>query len=194
VISMFVPHKCSKSLDVFRNSDRCAMCGASAIATYRDGVNCGYCVNCAPKRTHFVENIVSEILFDKFDIYINDIISSMEMMRKLFFQERIYFLIDKYYGDDKDVNNEFWGEHLDGYGELDFYDNKRFLEKVYDEKFEMMRNLIEVINLEKEKAKSVKIKKAYELYLKELELMYEKDKNIVADLRKNKALLKNKQK
>lgn len=189
---MFVGHKNSKSFDVFRNDDRCAICGASAIVTYRDGINCGYCYECAPKRTKFVEDIVGDILVGMQENYIGECLSGLEMMRKLFFQERIYYLIDKYYGDDIDINNEFWGEHLDGYGELEFYDNKRFLEKVYDEKFEMMRNLISVINLEKEKAKSVKIKKAYELYLKELELMYEKDKDIVDNLRKNKALLKNK--
>lgn len=187
---MFVGHKNSKSFDVFRNDDRCAICGVSAVVTYRDGIHCGYCYECAPKRTKFVEDIVGDILICMYENYIGDCLNGLEMMRKLFFQERIYYLIDKYYGDDKDINNEFWGEHLDGYGELEFYDNKRFLEKVYDEKFEMMRNLIAAINLEIEKAKSLKIKKAYKYYLKDLEEMYECDKEKVANFRNDKSLLK----
>lgn len=187
---MFVSHKISKSLDVFKNSDRCGMCGASAIATFKDGVNCGYCFECAPKRTAFVEEIVGNLEIIKYGYTSFEILSGMEMMRKLFFQERVYYLIDKYYGDDKDINNEFWGEHLDGYGELDFFDNHRFLEKVYDEKFSMMRNFINTIKLEITNAKTKNIKRSYEYYLKELEKMKENDIEKLDNIRNVKALLK----
>lgn len=166
---MFVPHKPSSIFDVEHHSDRC-VCGRSALITCHDpyDVDNGYCDDCAKKRTDFVKKIVGEVSIDPKQNFSNSICYSYENIRKSMLSERLYYMIDAYFGLHQD--DEF----------IEPYDNTSFVEQVYREKNIFMEKFISNIMFPKEKL-SRKEKIIYD-YVLSLKAMYEEDYETLGEL------------
>ena len=166
---MFVPHEPSCIFDVERHSDRC-VCGRSAIITCHDpyDIDDGYCDDCAKKRTDFVKKTIGEVSIDTQNTFFNSICYSYENIRKSILSERLYYMIDAYFGLHQD--DEF----------SEPYDNTYFVEQVYREKSIFMEKFISNIILPKGKL-SRKEKIIYDYILK-LKAMYEADYEILGEL------------
>lgn len=107
---MFVSHIPDRIFDVERYEDRC-VCGRSAVVTNHSGYNTGYCDECSEKRDKFVNRIV-----DNIDLYTNkkevNLALILEQIRKRTIQERLYYLIDKWFADE---NNNSVGNRNEPY-------------------------------------------------------------------------------
>lgn len=162
---MFVPYEPDMVFDVERHSDRC-VCGASATGTCHkpDHVNYGYCHHCGEKRKKFVEEVTSEIYIDKENSFEYSILNVIESLRQSIFQERFYYMVDKYFVEHQN-DDEF----------KEPYEDKSFLAKVYREKRQMTKQFLSTITLQNYKKFSLsnKINTIYSYYKSELNKMFE---------------------
>lgn len=164
---MFVPHDPELCFDVYyRNDGRC-VCGASAIVTYSEGINTGYCVKCAKKRQDFIDKIIGNIEVEETNLNIT--LNTLEQMRKNILQERFSYMIDRYFAFH---NNEPFSEP---------YENIAFVEEIYREKICLMNDFIlpaftsSFSNIGKKNKKISNIEKNYNNYYKKLCEMYDND-------------------
>ena len=166
---MFVPYKPELCFDVYRPNDRC-VCGASAIVTYSEGINNGYCATCAKKRKEFIDKVIGNIEVKEKDN--NILINTLEQMRKNILQERFCYMIDQYFVSHE---NEPFSEP---------YENLSFIEKIYREKRCLMHDFIlpaftayisSNTNDNKINKKIKNIEKQYNYYYKKLCEMYDVD-------------------
>ena len=128
VIFMFVPYEPQLLFDVKRLTDRC-VCGASATRTKHEGINNGYCPDCAKKRTEFVNKIIGSIEISTSKAN-TPALDSLEKIRKNILQERFCYMIDSYFALHQ---NENFSEP---------YEDLSFIEKVYREKQCLTTDLI----------------------------------------------------
>lgn len=163
---MFVPYNPELCFDVYRPNDRC-VCGASAIVTYSEGINTGYCVDCAKKRKEFIDRIIGNIKVEEIDINIP--INTIEQMRKNILQERFSYMIDQYF---ISHGNEPFSEP---------YEDIAFIEKIYREKRCLMIDFIlpafttYFSNSCRRNKKVTSIEKNYNNYYKKLCEMHDDD-------------------
>lgn len=141
--------------DVKRKSDRC-VCGCSATTTNQDGIDAGYCDECAKIRRTFVEEVVGNICLPNAKV-----IDIIECIRKTFFQERVYYMVDKY----------VVTHHLTDLQKL--YEDNSFMAKVYREKYSMMQNFM--LSLPQYLQSKKDIRNVYDYYLAEINKMLESD-------------------
>ena len=163
VIFMFVPYKPQLLFDVKRLTDRC-VCGASATMTKHEGINNGYCPDCAKKRTEFVNKIIGSIEISTSKAN-NPALDTLEKIRKNILQERFCYMIDSYFALHQ---NENFSEP---------YEDLSFIEKVYREKQCLTTDLIlpafkTYITSDNEKNKR---EKQYRAYYEKICKMYEED-------------------
>ncbi len=168
---MFVPYKPSRILDIQRKDDRCICCATSALITYHDGINAGYCLQCAQKRQKFVENIIGNINLEKRVPIIpaQSWINLIEQTRKNYMQERIYYMIDRFFAN-KPIPSTYNILKTTKYEEP--YQNDKFISQAYYEKAQMRKNFIQNLpNFLNDNLSN----QIYTLYLLELNKMYETD-------------------
>ena len=158
---MFVPYEPDLCFDVERHSDRC-VCGCSALITSCTGINTGYCPECAKKRKEFVEGIVGNVYLEKESVYYT-MLNIIENLRKSFLQERIYYMVDKYFGI----------HQFDEFREP--YENDSFVAQVYREKHNMMENFMSNMPSFLQSKRIFNNNKAYDCYLYELNKMLQED-------------------
>lgn len=158
---MFVPYEPDLCFDVERHTDRC-VCGCSALKTSRTGINTGYCNECAEKRKEFVEGIVGNIyLEEKNTVYI--MLNIIENLRKSFLQERIYYMVDRYFGIHQFENFQ------------EPYENDSFVAQVYREKHNLMETFMSNIPSSLQSKRIFDNNKVYDCYLYELNKMLQED-------------------
>lgn len=155
---MFVPHEPVLSLDVYRNTDRC-VCGASSIATYRDGENRGYCPECAKKRENFVKKIIGNIFIGKENSLEYSVLSIVENIRINIFEERINYIINKFYAEQQNSNCTRLNEP---------YHDKTFIRNLTYEEITMLKNFINSIDVMISNNNSNKINNVFQYYIDEL--------------------------
>jgi len=164
---MFVPHEPQLCFDVVRHNDRCVVCGASAVLTYSEGIDRGYCVECAPKRKKFIDKIIGNIEVEPNST--NMAICTIEQMRKNILQERFCYMIDNYFV--SHVNEPFFEP----------YENPSFIEELYREKICLMNDFIlpafttYVSSNRKNQKRTTKIEKQYNDYYERLTKMLDDD-------------------
>ncbi|MDD3392144.1 MAG: hypothetical protein PHE54_01165 [Bacilli bacterium] len=124
---MFVPCDPYNCLDVFKPNDRC-VCGCSALVTSHQGEDTGYCSICSEKRRKFAEAIIGNI-----DVEENSILSIIEEMRKSYYRERIYYLVECFFATHQ--QNSF----------TEPYNDDSFIVKAYYEKQIMAERFIETL-------------------------------------------------
>ncbi len=124
---MFVPHEPELCLDVYKAGDRC-VCGRSALVTSHDGVASGYCESCEEKRDKFVNSIIGNIDIQKNKSNISIIV--LEELRKNILKERFYYMVNYYFASNQDKPFS------------EPYEDDDFLEKVYREKINLMKDFI----------------------------------------------------
>ena len=158
---MFVPYEPYLAFDVQRSQDRC-VCGCSAVTTFHEGIDTGYCTKCSKLRREFTEKIVGSIELPKTLDNSGKILEVVEEIRKSHFAERIYFLIDSFFANRQDKDKSLP------------YNNDTFLAKVYREKFDMMETFMP--NLPKIACNPAFARmRVYSLYYSKLEEMMDID-------------------
>ncbi len=131
---MFVPHEPYNCFDVYRTNDRC-VCGCSAITTSHEGDDRGYCSRCSDKRQLFVNSLIGEIYLGDDNSINKSILTVLEQMRKAFFKERLFYMIDTFFADNKE-NKKF----------TEPYQDDIFIANAYSEKLLMMDTFINSLN------------------------------------------------
>lgn len=163
---MFVSYEPQLCFDVVRKTDRC-VCGASAIVTYSEGINRGYCVDCAKKRQEFIDKMIGNIEVEQNNS--NIAISTLEQIRKNILQERFCYMIDNYFVSHQD---ESFSEP---------YENLSFIEDIYREKICLMKDFILPAFIKynscdsRSSKRTSKIEKQYSNYYQKLSEMYDAD-------------------
>lgn len=142
-----------------KSTNRC-VCGCSSLITSHDGIDNGYCEGCAMKRKKFTDSIIGTIEIENKNTLCN-MINVIENLRKSFLQERIYFMIDKYFSEHQFENFK------------EPYNDDEFIARVYKEKYSLMKTFMSSIFLQT-KAFS-KDKHFYDRYIEELNTMIKDD-------------------
>lgn len=160
---MFVSYKPDLCFDVQKHSDRC-VCGSSALTTSHNGIDKGYCDKCAKKRKEFVECIVGDIYLGEKNV-VYSMLNIIEDIRKSFLQERIYYMIDRFFGI----------HQFEDFQEP--YKNDEFVAQVYREKYNMMENFMSNIPSTLQSKGIFTNNKVYDYYIYELNKMMQDDDN-----------------
>lgn len=163
---MFVPHKPDLCFDVEKHSDRC-VCGNSALVTNHEGIDTGYCDECAKKRKDFVDNVVGNIIFEKNNTLCSLLII-IENLRKSFLEERIYFMVDRYFFLHK-------GESFE-----EPYEDENFIAQVYREKYNLMNTFMS--NTFIQDNPKLSNKKDYDNYVNSLNKMMQEDDDKLGEI------------
>ena len=158
---MFVPYEPYLAFDVYRHKDRC-VCGCSAVVVSREGTDKGYCLDCAKVREEFVQKMVGSIQLPQSSDSTLQMLKVIEEIRKSYFAERIYYLVD-----------DFFAKREDGDKSLP-YNNDSFIARVYREKFSMIETFMP--NLPKINITPLFARiRYYSYYYSELEKMLDRD-------------------
>lgn len=177
---MFVPYEPDSPLDIYRNNDRC-VCGASALLTTKGGINHGYCNECAKKRQSFVVGKVNTVHVYKEEIFKSAIINTLESIRVSVIEERLYYLVDKFFYDNQ--SNETF---------IEPYERDDFKLKVLREKCRIQEAFIEKIpytgtneGLGLIVGRKKELEHIYNYYVRELKEINEQDKRRIDSLCRN---------
>lgn len=174
---MFICHDDKELIfELKKSGDRC-FCGCSATITCHEQSNIddGYCERCAEKRRVFVERVVGEILIGKKNSFEVSILNSIESMRQNILNERIFFVVDKYFC--KHQKEKFKEPYNDIY----------FLRTVYREKYFAMKIILNSIILDEKRHFSLfnvvdKTNKIYFNYVTELRKMVQNDSDFLKSI------------
>lgn len=169
---MFVPHKPNLSLDVYRNTDRC-VCGASAVNTCHNGENSGYCSECAKKREEFVKENIGNIFVGNEESLEFSVLNILENIRISTFEERINYMINKFFANQQDSNYKKLNEP---------YEDEIFIRNLSYEKIDMIKKFIHSISETNTKNSSKKINKIIKYYIEELNNMLISERDRVDEL------------
>ena len=170
---MFAAYPCHLG-EVKRGNDRC-VCGQSALSTYIQGNNKGYCRPCSIKRDALVEVLTGNIIIAEQENVDNCIISGIEEMRKQIFAGVLYSMIDEFYAKNEKKR-------------IEPYHNEIFLDKICIIKDDMIKLIIKSVQKTIEACSDQQLlqKRTYYLYSRELALMcnsgFSKDYNFDINL------------
>lgn len=92
---MFVKQEPNYCFDLQRQEKKC-VCG-NRLHIISQGINTGYCETCAEKRKKFVDSIVGSIVPLDDGNTINLMLNVIEDIRKKYIEERLYYMIDKFF-------------------------------------------------------------------------------------------------
>lgn len=133
-MEILVPYKPTRIFDLQRknNEDYCTACGTYTNTKWRnENYNWWYCLKCSKKRNDFVNTIVGNVDVNCHEEE-KELALILELIRKRTIQERIYYLLDKWF-----VENENTEEP---------YNDKFFIAECLQEKQEAMNTLFHHYN------------------------------------------------